>query len=298
MTEPTMRRWWPKLPPAWIQLPVTPLKTALALLLYADDDTGTCWPSQDRLAADAGLSVRSIRQGIAYLRAAGLVTVRRRRQGTAVYILHLRHTAPVPTTPTYADIQAALADLEPEADTPVAGAVMEDRQNPAGQESRAAGLRHQERQDPAGRTSQEHPSSTTTTSIGHDGTGVSPMVTRLMQRIAGMPERMAIVEFFEQLPAGAEPDGWARLIFRSLTGTGFESGIEVQPHHVAAACLDMPIRVQKGDGDWTPGHFRKCVSYAAAQKKGAVWGGKAPAYTASAKERASAAAASEFVSGG
>lgn len=61
--------------------------TYVALLSYAWQE-GSCYPGQERLAADVGVTDRSVRNHLAELVRAGLLTVQRRGQGlTNVYTL-------------------------------------------------------------------------------------------------------------------------------------------------------------------------------------------------------------------
>ncbi len=62
--------------------------TYMVLLSYAWQED-SCYPGQDRLAADMGVSERSVVTYLKQLQEAGLVTVRRRGLGlTNVYVLH------------------------------------------------------------------------------------------------------------------------------------------------------------------------------------------------------------------
>ena len=59
------------------ELPAGPTLVMVALADYADED-GTCWPSQERIAARARASERSVRRHLTWLQEQGLVTVEHR----------------------------------------------------------------------------------------------------------------------------------------------------------------------------------------------------------------------------
>jgi biotin operon repressor len=54
------------------------LRVYVALCMFADSSTGLAWPSQDTLAAECGISSRSVQTATAALRAAGHIEIRRR----------------------------------------------------------------------------------------------------------------------------------------------------------------------------------------------------------------------------
>jgi DNA-binding MarR family transcriptional regulator len=60
---------------AWAQ-PVRPSARKFVLIAVADeaDDTGSCWPSQGRIADKCGLHVRTVRTHLAALEAEGYLT--------------------------------------------------------------------------------------------------------------------------------------------------------------------------------------------------------------------------------
>src|SRR5690606_27179217 len=64
---------------------------------HVNAKTGAAWPSQERLAADMGISVRSVRAAIGRLRKAGLLSVERAsRNGSNVMRLDLAHALAQP----------------------------------------------------------------------------------------------------------------------------------------------------------------------------------------------------------
>src|SRR3954471_12178507 len=66
-------------------------KMAFAMLLSYAWHNDYCFPGQDRLAEDLGLSDRSVRTHLKSLEATGLLSIKRRGQGkTNIYELNLR----------------------------------------------------------------------------------------------------------------------------------------------------------------------------------------------------------------
>jgi len=55
------------------------LKVYMALALYVDWDTGECWPSRQTLAADAGVSLSTVKRSLKALVAYGAVLVHPRK---------------------------------------------------------------------------------------------------------------------------------------------------------------------------------------------------------------------------
>ncbi|MEX1028280.1 MAG: helix-turn-helix domain-containing protein [Candidatus Paceibacterota bacterium] len=86
-----MTEYWPMIPPSVIRdtrLNAVSVRVYAALAVYANSDTGECWPSQATLAADIGVSERCVREHIARLIQAGHVhRGHRRRRDTAVLIV-------------------------------------------------------------------------------------------------------------------------------------------------------------------------------------------------------------------
>ncbi|MBM3880184.1 MAG: helix-turn-helix domain-containing protein [Verrucomicrobia bacterium] len=72
-------------------------KVAYAMFLSYAWHNDSCFPGQDRLAHDMGMTRPRVTQLIAELETAGLVTVQRRGQGkTNVYTIHFQVRRPVP----------------------------------------------------------------------------------------------------------------------------------------------------------------------------------------------------------
>ena len=68
---------------------------AFAMLLSYAWQNDFCFPGQERLAEDLGLSDRSVRTHLKFLEANGLLTIRRRGQGkTNIYELDLKPRQP------------------------------------------------------------------------------------------------------------------------------------------------------------------------------------------------------------
>lgn len=66
-------------------------KLTYAMLLKYAREMNECFPGQDRLAADMGVTDRSVRTWLKELEAASLVEIKRRGQGRPnLYIVHLK----------------------------------------------------------------------------------------------------------------------------------------------------------------------------------------------------------------
>lgn len=71
-------------------------KVVYAMFLSYAWHNDSCFPGQERLAADIGMSRSRVTEYVAELVAAGLVTVQRRGQGqTNLYVVHFRVTGTV-----------------------------------------------------------------------------------------------------------------------------------------------------------------------------------------------------------
>ena len=71
-------------------------KLTYAMFLSYAWHNNRCFPGQERLAADMGMSVPSVSNFIAELGQRGFVTIRRRGQGkTNLYTVHFQVTSPV-----------------------------------------------------------------------------------------------------------------------------------------------------------------------------------------------------------
>lgn len=74
-------------------------KVAYAMFLSYAWHNDSCFPGQDRLAEDMGLTRVRVTQLISELEAAGLVTIQRRGQGkTNIYTIHFQVRQPVDKT--------------------------------------------------------------------------------------------------------------------------------------------------------------------------------------------------------
>ena len=74
-------------------------KVAYAMFLSYAWHNDSCFPGQDRLAEDMGMTRPRVTQLIAELEAAGLVSIQRRGQGkTNLYTIHFQVKAPVDKT--------------------------------------------------------------------------------------------------------------------------------------------------------------------------------------------------------
>ncbi len=75
-------------------------KVAYAMFLSYAWHNESCFPGQDRLAQDMGMTRPRVTQLISELQAAGLVTIQRRGQGkTNIYMVHFQVKAAVDKTP-------------------------------------------------------------------------------------------------------------------------------------------------------------------------------------------------------
>ena len=64
----------------------------VSLSYHADAVTLRCWPGQETLASETGLSLRSVVRGVSELEAGGLLKVRRRRRGANSYRILMCHS--------------------------------------------------------------------------------------------------------------------------------------------------------------------------------------------------------------
>ncbi len=75
-------------------------KVVYAMFLSYGWHNNFCFPGQEKLAADMGLTRPRVTQLIGELQRAGLITIERRGQGkTNVYIIHFQVKRPVGKTP-------------------------------------------------------------------------------------------------------------------------------------------------------------------------------------------------------
>ena len=74
--------------PAGIEAAVT-LRVALAISTYAHKDTLQCYPSQESIAARAGVSLRQAERAVAVLKAVGIIRTIRRQRLSLVYAVAL-----------------------------------------------------------------------------------------------------------------------------------------------------------------------------------------------------------------
>jgi DNA-binding transcriptional ArsR family regulator len=76
-------------------MPAEAFRLYCNLLLWSGKNE-TCWPGQDLLARQAGLSTRQIREHLKTLEDAGWITVRRRRNNSSIYRPQMRRKTAAP----------------------------------------------------------------------------------------------------------------------------------------------------------------------------------------------------------
>jgi len=92
---------------------------------------------------------------------------------------------------------------------------------------------------------------TTSSQAGSESAGA-----RLIDRVRGHPQRFALTEFLEQLPAGHDPDTWAGILLGCLDGMSLKAGRAASIEELASACVTYPgIR----NVAWVPAQFYATV---------------------------------------